>query len=97
MLQIIGVRGGCTPGTAYVSSLHVRVGVCGWWGKPPWGRYGTRVCPLLLLLPLALPLPLCVCFVHVAWWRTGFSPGFGRTGVYSQLISIRKRVFWAKG
>ena len=25
-----GVRGGCTPGTAYVSSLHVRLGVCVW-------------------------------------------------------------------
>ena len=60
-LLLVGVRGSCTPGTAYVSSLHVRVGVCGWWGKqPPWGRHGTRVCPLPLLLPLALPPCLCV-------------------------------------
>ena len=67
---------GRPPGTDYVSSLGARgcvwtlVGV-GFLGSAP--RPGFVCCPS--------PPPLCVCFVHVAWWPTGVSPGFDRTGV----------------
>ena len=71
---------GRPPGTDYVSSLHGRVCVCVLGGV---GFLGSaRRSGFVVVLSLSSVVgSLCVCLVHVAWWRTGASPGFDRTGV----------------
>jgi hypothetical protein len=71
---------GRPPGTDYVSSLGARgcVWTVGW---ASWGRLGVQGLLLLSLSSVVGPHCVCVCFVHVAWWPTGVSPGFDRMGV----------------